>query len=134
MGASNPTIKKNATSMTVVGGTDAIYTETSREVPGGVEVAELAVTDFRVRPTIEAKNRNSVLNSSTGVYSKRKTDIKLVFPELQADGSIQFDVWRITGEISVNTTQANLTDRRYRAAQAISSATFDNLWNSGVKS
>lgn len=131
MAANNPTIKKNATSLTVVGGTDAIYTKTSKVIPGGVEVSELAVTDFRVRPTIEAKSRTPVLGPD-GVFTKRKTDMKLVFPALQADGSIVFDVWRLTAETSVTTSAADVTDRRMRAAQGICAATFDNLWNNGV--
>lgn len=131
MAANNPTIKKNATSLTVVGGTDAIYTETSKVVPGGVEVSNLATTDLRVRETIECKNRNPVLDSKTGLYTKRKTDAKLVFPVLQADGSVQFDVWRITAEVSVGTSAADLSDRRYRAGQCITAVTFDNLWVNG---
>lgn len=131
MAANNPTIKKNATSLSVTGGTDAIYTETSKVVPGGVEVANLATTDMRVRETIECKNRNPVLDSKTGLYTKRKTDAKLVFPVLQADGSVQFDVWRITAEVTVGTSVADLADRRFRAGQVITAAAFDNLWVNG---
>lgn len=130
MGANNFTIKSAATSMTVVGGTDATYTETAKVVSGGIESSVVAVADFRLRPFAEFTNRQPVLGTD-GLYTKGKRSGKFVFPRLDANGKPYFDVWRVTAEVSPITAQADVTDMRLRVGQSIG-ITLIPFWDTGV--
>lgn len=130
MGARNATIKKNATSATIVGGTDVTYSQNAKQIPNGFEVQDAAVSDFTIRPTAEVRVRPPVLGSD-GYYTKLKIDVKLVRPVKRADGSTVFSVWRLTNESPVELPSADKLDDKFRAAQFITDTDFDALWSDG---
>lgn len=103
MGANSFTIKKNATSLTTVGGTDQSFTETGADVPGGLNVADASVADFRIRPNITFKNRQPV-KKADGTWSKAKRSAVAVVPKTLSSGSVEFDLVRIDVETSVETS------------------------------
>lgn len=133
MGTKSFTIKSGATSMTVVGGTDAAYTENGTNVPNGMQASVAAVADFRIRPFVEFKYRPPIYNSADGTFSKAKTEIKLVHPRLSATtGKIYFDVHRHSFEISPETSGSDALDMRYRSGQMIGLATLSAFIDTGV--
>lgn len=131
MGANSFSVNSAATSMSVTGGTALAFTETAKAVPSGIEVSAASVADFRVRPFVEFKNRQPVVQSD-GSYSKAKREVKLVCPRLDANNKPYFDVVRITFEASPLTTDANQLDMRLMAGQILGLATLATFWSGGV--
>lgn len=131
MAATNGTIKKNATAITPTGGSDITYSQVAGSSAGVVVVQDAAVADFTVRPSIEMKSRPPAIGKD-GYYSKRKSEMKPVFPKKRADGSTVFSVWRITNESAVELTDAEFDDQLFQAAQLIGDPDYRNFWRNGV--
>lgn len=131
MAANNGTIKKNATAIAPTGGTDVTYSQVSGNSSAILTVQDVSVSDFTIRPTAEMKSRAPVLGKD-GYYSKRKTEVKLVFPKKRTDGSTVFSVWRIINEAAVELTDAELADQKFQAAQFIGDTDYAGLWKDGL--
>lgn len=130
MSVENCTLKANATSLTTVGGTDLTYTEDGVEVANGLHVSAASVTDFTVRPSITAKNRNPVLQSDK-TWSKAKQTVTGVKPKLLANGTTVFNLYRIEVETHPESTAAEKTDLKLEAAQVLASPEFANFFSAG---
>lgn len=129
MTVQNGTIKKGATGFTVVGGSDAVYTTDGPPALNGVRVAEAAVADFRVRPSITFKVVQPKYDGTS--YTKGKISATLVVPKIIADGTTKFNLFRGETEIHPETTAAEALDIRYQFAQLLFDADYASLWSAG---
>jgi RNA-binding protein YlmH len=130
MPISGLTIKQDATSLTVVGGTDISYTEDGVEVTNGKHVSDVSEADFTIRPNITVRNRNPSLLAS-GQYSKAKRSITIVIPKKLADDSTSFNLVRMEIEIHPESTAAEVLDLVLQAAQLLSQTDTENFINYG---
>jgi len=129
MSIQNATLKENATSLTVVGGDDLVFTTDGETVKSGVHTSAAAVTDFRVRPQITLQNRNPRLVN--GVFTKGKRTIKAVFPKILADGSISYNVWRHECEVHPECSVAEYDNQALINAQILSQTVYRNFLLTG---
>lgn len=131
MPANSLTLKNNATGYTMTGGTDLLYTEGGSTVANGIFVTAAATADFRLRESIEFKNRNPVLGPDK-VWSKFKRSGKLLLPKLLASGSTAFNLGRWDIEAHPECTATEVLNIRLQTAQAIASAALNDFYNSGT--
>lgn len=106
MGIKSSSLIENPTSITVTGGTALAFTEDGEEVKNGVHTSAASVADFRVRPSIVAKNRNPV--NRNGVFSKGKRWLTLISPQLLDDETYVHNVIRIEVEMHPEMTGAEV--------------------------
>lgn len=130
MPANNLTLKTAATSLTVVAGTDQVYTETGVQVPGGVNVSNAAQVDFRVRENITFKSREPK-KASDGTWSKAKRSVTLLLPMLLASGDTVFNLVRMDMELHPETLAAEVLEARMLAGQILSTTSLANFFSSG---
>jgi len=102
--------------ITATGGTPSTLTETSLSIKNGVQVSDVSVADFRVRPTLTLKTRPPALQND-GSWSKGKTDFTLVIPLLRANGTTSFPLTRGEIETDVEMTDAQVTKLMQWTAQ-----------------
>jgi hypothetical protein len=117
MGVQTTTLKKEATSIAVTGGTDLAYTPDGVSIANGVHLAAASVTDFRVRPSITLKTRNPSLVN--GEFTKGKRWLTLTMPRILASGAVVYDVGRIDIEVHPETPVANQNDMVFQLAQML---------------
>lgn len=129
MGIKSITLKDAATSMTVVGGSDQVFTEDGVVVPNGVHVAAASVADFRVRPHIGF--RSKVPTFTNGVYSKSKRWITYTQPKILADGSTVFNLFRSELEVHPETTEAEVIDLLMKSGQVSTSTASRDFLTKG---
>lgn len=126
-------IKTGATSCAPTGGTDETFSATGAVVAGGINVADAAVVDFRVRPNITFKARMPTLNGS-GVYSKSKNEMLYVKPKILANGTTAFNLIRIIKEIHPESTAAESLELDMVGAQLCSDSDTANFRSTGALS
>jgi hypothetical protein len=102
------TILNTVTSFAPTGGTSVTLSTTGQTIANGVQVADMAVADFRVRPTITFKNRVATLQAD-GTWSKSKLDYTIVVPKVLASGKMAFPVARGSLECHPEMTAAEVT-------------------------
>lgn len=129
MGIEQITLKQDATSAAITGGTDLVFESDGQPVNGGIHVMAPAVTDFRVRPNITFKTKSPVLNN--GVYSKGKRWITPVFPKILADGTTVYNLSRIEIEVHPETTEAERSNQILITAQLLFNAAVQSFLTSG---
>lgn len=113
--------------VSATGGTSKTFTEVGETIKNGVKVADFSVTDSRVRPTISCVNRPAVLNSLGKYVSKDKKTIRLVYPRLEADGSVTFPLREIRCEDSPSMSDAEKAIMNSYAAQILCDADFSQF-------
>jgi hypothetical protein len=130
MGANNVTLKNNATSMSVTGGTDLVFSEVGQTIANGVVTQAAATADFRIRETLEFKNRNPILQVDK-TYSKAKRSGKILVPKILAAGTTAFNLGRWDIECHPECTAAEVLNIRLLTAQALAQAALNDFYNSG---
>lgn len=130
MSVDNCTFKKDATAITMTGGTDIVYTETGVSVPGGINVANAAQVDFRIRENISFKSRNPV-KAVDGSWSKAKRTITALFPKIVASGDTVYNLVRIELEAHPEVTAAELANMKFQGAQLLGSTEVANFLATG---
>lgn len=119
-------------SLAASGGTAKTFTEVGETIRNGVKVTDLSVADARIRPTITCINRPATLNSS-GVYvSKDKRVLKLVWPRLAADGTINFPLGEIRLEFAADMTDAEKNSLIGYLAQTLFDSDFQQFLLNGA--
>lgn len=124
------TIKTGATSFTVTGGTDKIFSDDGQSVQNGRHYADAATADFRVRPHVTLKNRNPA-RQSDGSYSKGKREIVLTIPYLKTSGLVAFNTWRYSQEYDPELPAATEKDGRFMMAQVLFDSETESFNSSG---
>lgn len=90
------------------GGTSKTFSVDGLQVKSGVHVADLSVTDFRLRPGITFKSRMPSKRVD-GTYQKGKFAAALVIPKLLADGkTVEYPLGRIELEPHAESTEAEI--------------------------
>lgn len=123
------TILTGATT-TTAGGTSSTLTLTGAEVKHGLQVADMGVADYRVRPFINFKQKQP--NLVNNVYSKSRNEIMVAMPKILANGTIAFPLVRISVESHPECTDAEVVKLLSWGAQALSDADFVNFLKYGA--
>lgn len=96
-------------SVSATGGTAKTFSPDGLQVKSGVHVADLSVTDFRLRPGVTFKSRMPAKNAD-GTWKKGKFSATLVIPKLLADGkTVEYPLGRIEVEPVAENTDAEIT-------------------------
>lgn len=98
--------KKDATSATIVGGTDLTFTDSSEPIINGRRFLATALP-VATRIAIVCKAIASKLIS--GKWSKEKRYIQVTMPKLESDGTYTQCVFRVETEIAASMTDAEKT-------------------------
>lgn len=128
MGIQNATLLAGAT-ISVSGGTAKTFNPDGFAVPNGIHVVDIGDADYRTRLNITAKNRNPVLVN--GKFSKAKRWLTLVKPQVEADGSISFNVIRTEIEFTTTLPAADYTDLLKMNAQLFTDSDFTSFLTIG---
>lgn len=123
-------VKSGATAMTPTGGSDLTLTPTGLTVANGIQIANAAQTDFRIRQNCVLKVKQPTING-LGVYSKDKKSVTFVAPKILASGSTVFNLIRIEREVHPESTAAEMTELNMIGAQLLSDSDFTNFWQGG---
>lgn len=120
-----------ASTISAAGGTASTLTSDGQTVQNGVHVADMAVSDLRIRPHWTFKNYLPTLDSVTKKYGKGKRVATGTFPRMMADGFPGFPVIRIQVEDYPEMTDAELTKILDWGAQCLFDADFRPFWKTG---
>jgi hypothetical protein len=123
-------VKKDATGITVVAGTDQTFSNDGAVINNGVHLVDAGQADFRLRRTLTFKVKQPTYGAVSG-YSKDRKGITLTCPKLLADGSTSFNLIRMEREVHPETTAAEQADINRVGAQLLSDADFDSFWSVG---
>jgi hypothetical protein len=129
MGAQNVTLKKDATSIAVTGGTDLNFTPDGVSVSNGLHLSASSVVDFRVRPSVTLKTRNPVFNGVT--FSKGKRWLTITFPQILADGTMAYNLRRIEIEDHPELSASEALNQTYQAAQLLFDSDLASFLSTG---
>lgn len=122
-------VKQNATSFTVVGGTDLTFAPDGVVVPSGTHVSVPADTDFRIRRNLTFRNRPPVYQN--GIWSKGKQSFVFQIPIILADGSVSFDLFRGEREMHPEGSAAHGLELLFVSAQILFDSDFATFWSGG---
>ena len=122
------TILTGAT-ISATGGTTSTLTLTGAEVKHGLQVADVGVADFRVRPFINFKQKQPVLHGTK--YNKGRNEAMACMPKILASGEIAFPLVRLILEPHPEQTDAEVTKLLTWAAQLAYSSAFANFFKLG---
>jgi hypothetical protein len=120
------------TSASWTGGTATVFNEDGTPVATGVRVSDSVETDLRLKKHITFKNRNAQLQSD-GTFSKARKDIVVTIPFELADGTISYQVVRLSVEFhpEYSATAGNLDNLRHFGAQVLLDAETDDYFDHG---
>lgn len=126
---------QNATILTgptisVSGGTSSTLSLTGAEVAHGIQVADTAVADYRVRPFGNFKQRQPRLSGKA--FSKARNEGMLAFPKVCADGSIVFPLIRVIVEPHPEQTDAEVEKMLAWGAQLCCDTDFKSFFKTGA--
>lgn len=130
MSLQNCIVKAGATSLTTVGGADETFTPNGVTVPNGIQIADAAQADFRIRKSMTVKSRVPSL-AADGTYSKDKKTITVTAPKILANGKTVFNLIRIEREVHPESTAAEAYELLMLAGQAVSDSDFTAFWTAG---
>lgn len=130
MSVDNCTFKKDATGVSITGGTDIIFTQIGSDIANGIVVVNAAQADFRIRESITFRNRNPTKDRN-GSWSKAKRSSLILCPMLLASGDIAYNLGRVDFEIHPEATSAHIANLRYLTSQLTSSAEVTNFLTAG---
>lgn len=129
MGVQNATILTGPT-ISATGGTSSTLAPTGQSVSNGVQVADMGVTDFRVRPTMTMRSRVPAMQPD-GSWSKYKNQVSLVMPKILASGEMAFPVGRIEFEPHPEMTDAEVNKLRDWLCQILFDPDFTSFLKYG---
>ena len=112
------------------GGTEPTYAPDGLNVTNGIHVANMAVTDMKVRPGVTAKNNPASVNSA-GVWSDGKRELTVTIPKVLASGVQKFPSIRIICKDHPECTQAEVDALWHMAAQVCSNSAYQSFRRTG---
>lgn len=131
MALTDITIMKDATGVTIVGGTALNFKEVGADIKNGILVADVTAADFSTRGTVTFRNREATMQSN-GYYNKAKRSAVVSIPFTRADGSIAPNLVRVEMEYDPNTTQVMKDELKRRGIQAVTDSETQNFWDFGA--
>lgn len=130
MGVQNGTILTGAT-ISASGGTSSTLTIDGLTVTNGIHIADMAVTDSRVRPHITLKTIPAPLDPVTKKYGKGKRSAVITMPRTNSDGLPGFPVVRISIEDFPEMSDAEVTKLLDWAAQLLFDSDYRPFFKTG---
>lgn len=130
MPVDNAALMDGATGATITGGSSLTFTEDGVEIKNGKHVSASSVADFRLRPAIVVKNRNSVQDSE-GNWSKQKRWMTYIQPRLLDTGLYGFELVRIEIETYPDISAADRVSLEVNGAQMLTDSDFSNFRSAG---
>lgn len=126
------TLLNAPTSASWTGGTAITFQSDGTPVATGIHVSDTTETDYRLKKHATFKNRNAKLQSD-GSFSKTRKDVVLTIPFELADGSMSYQVARVSLEFhpEFSAVAGNLGNLRHYAAQCLLDSETDNYYNYG---
>lgn len=90
------------------GGTSKTFSVDGQQIKAGIHVADLSVSDFRLRPGITFKSRMPS-KKSDGTWVKGKFSATIVIPKLLANGTtVDYPLGRVEIEPVAESTEAEI--------------------------
>lgn len=130
MPINNATILEGCT-IAATGGTSKTLEITNARIPGGVQVADFSVSDFRIRPTYTFRSRPAApLKVGIG-FSKSKNTVSITRPKLLANGTYAYPVRRIEIEDHPEMSLAESQALTLLAAQILIDTDFAKFRENG---
>ena len=129
MGVRNATILTGST-ISATGGVSSTLAVTGQQVPNGLQIADMGVTDFRVRPFLTLRSRLPAIQPN-GSWSKYKNQGTLAFPKLLANGEMAFPVGRFEFEPHPEQTDAEVVKMMSWMSQLFFNTNFVNFLKYG---
>lgn len=131
MGIVNSTLLAGAT-VAATGGTSLTLAPDGQSSPGAVHVANMAITDFRVRPNAWFRSKvATVLDKLKGVFSKGKRSVVYVKPKLLSSGELIYPLIRIELEDHPEMTAAEVSALVTEGAQLLCDSDYTAFWTTG---
>lgn len=122
---------KNATGITVTGGTATTYQDDGLDVKNGLHVVDTTETNFLLRPHGTFKNK-AASQLATGKFTKGVRSFNFTIPYAEVDGTISYPVFRATMDLPPTMSVAQILQLRLMAAQTIMDAELDNYYLYGT--
>lgn len=126
-------ILKNATGITVTGGSAAVFQTDGLDVKNGLHVVDTTEANFLLRNHMTFKNKAPV-PVAAGKFSKGYRNFNVTTPIADVDGSILYPVFKGAIELPPIMTVAQILQLRLLACQAIMDAELDNYYVYGTVS
>jgi len=92
--------------ISIVAGTDVVFTTDGTDVANGVHVSAASVVDSRVRPSITLKTKAAKYISADATFTREERRISVTVPKLLADGSLSYNNAQFSSRIHPECTQA----------------------------
>lgn len=124
------TVKTGSTGATYAGGSDMTLSLTGLSVTNGINVANMADTDYRTRRNASFKSR--VPQVQNGAFSKGKNEVVYVVPLILESGLVVFNTLRLGLEIHPELPAASSTDMRMLGSQFLTAAAYSDFWSAGA--
>jgi len=125
---SNLTLLTGAT-ITPSGGTTQTFAPTGTNVSNGIEVSDVASTDYITQNRVQCKSKMPTY--SNGEYSKMKCSATFLMPTVDSTGKTQFNLVRVEIEKHPEFTSADLLELKKKGAQLLTDADLDAFWSNG---
>lgn len=122
------TLKASGTTATT-GGTDNVFSETSKKLSQGKILVDADVADFFARPEIQVSCRVP-FEQTDGTYCKQRNIARFVIPDTLADGSVVYNFAEIHIEYHPE-SYASLSLLREMAGQLAMNAGLDSFYETG---
>lgn len=130
----NSTLSAGAT-VAATGGTSFTLAADGQSSPGAVHVANMAITDFRIRPNAWFRSKvATVLDKLKGTFSKGKRSVVYVKPKLLASGELIFPLVRIELEDHPEMSAAEISALVSEGSQLLCDADYAAFWTTGTLS
>lgn len=124
------TLKKAATGVTIIGGTDAVMKDDGIDVANGIHVVDTTELDMSIRPNSSFKSKApSYVN---GKLTKGKRDFTHVRPKRLTDLSLCYPLFRGSFEIDHEITAAEFLELKLQAVQHIMDSELDDFYTFGT--
>jgi hypothetical protein len=130
MSIANMSLLKDATAGSVTGGTAMALSSDGVEVKNGVHLADAGEPNFLIRTNMSLRTRNPA-RQSDGTYTKGKRWYTIITPKIIADGTTVFNLSRHEIEIHPETTDAEIDNILYLAAQVFTDADLTSFHKNG---
>jgi len=130
MGLKTMSLLDNATS-TATGGTALTFATNGVGIPSGTQLVATSDSDFQTQRILTAKVKTAVLDPRTGRYGKGKKSLSLSLPQVNEDGSVIFNVWRLEEDVHPSVTAAVRENMRQIISQLVTDTDMDAFWATG---
>lgn len=130
MPVDNAALMTGATGATITGGSALTFTEDGVEIKNGKHVAAATISDFRLRPNISVRTRQSV-QQSDGTWSKEKRWMTYVQPRLLDTGEYGYELVRIEVENYPDASPAEKLELYMMGAQLLTDDDFASFRSTG---